>query len=83
MLRTELEKSGFLISDYTTKLQSSEQCGMGPQTDTQINGTRYNLEINPYTYDQFIYNRGQEHAIEKTVSLVSGAGKTGQLHVEE
>ena len=40
-------------------------------------------EINPYTYDQLIYNNGRINKQEKTVSSISGAGKTGQLHVKE
>ena len=38
--RMELEKSTFLTSDYTTKLQSSRQYDTGTKTDIQINGTR-------------------------------------------
>ena len=32
--RMELEESTFLTSDYTTKLQSSKQCGTGTKTET-------------------------------------------------
>ena len=31
--RMELEESTFLTSDYTTKLQSSRQCGAGTETE--------------------------------------------------
>ena len=34
------EKSTFLTSDYTTKLQSSRQNGTGTKTEIQTNGTR-------------------------------------------
>ena len=37
--KEKLEESGFLISDYTTKLQSSKQYGSGTRTDTEVNGT--------------------------------------------
>ena len=41
-------------------------------------------EIYPHTYGQLIYDKGARIcAGEKTVSLISGAGKTGQLHVKE
>ena len=33
------EKSDSLISDYTRKLLSSQQCGTGTKTEIQINGT--------------------------------------------
>ena len=38
--RMELEESTFLISDYTTKLQSLRQYGAGTITEIQTNGTR-------------------------------------------
>ena len=40
--------------------------------------------INPHINGQLIYDKGiRIHNGEKTVSSVSGAGKTGQLHVKE
>ena len=41
-------------------------------------------EINPHTYGQLIYDKGGKdiHG-EKTVSSISGAGKTGQPNVKE
>ena len=36
----ELEESTFLISDYTTKLQSSKQYGTGTKTEIQTHRTR-------------------------------------------
>ena len=36
----ELEESTFLISDYTTKLQSSKQYGTGTKTEIQTHKTR-------------------------------------------
>ena len=35
----KLEESTFLASDYNTKLQSSGECGTGPKTEIQKNGT--------------------------------------------
>ena len=40
-------------------------------------------EINPCIYDHLIYNKGRIHNGEKTVSSISGAGKTGPLHAKE
>ena len=41
-------------------------------------------EINPHTYGQLIYDKGARiYNGEKAVSSISGAGKTGQLHVKE
>ena len=41
-------------------------------------------EINPRTYGQLIYDKeARIYNGEKTVSSISGAGKTGQLHVKE
>ena len=41
-------------------------------------------EINLHTYGQLIYNKGDKiYNGEKTVSSISGAGKTRQLHVKQ
>ena len=41
-------------------------------------------EINPHTYGQLIYDKGGRiYNGAKTVSSISGAGKTRQLHVKE
>ena len=41
-------------------------------------------EINPHTYGQLIYDKGgKDIQWRKTVSSISGAGTTGQLHVKE
>ena len=41
-------------------------------------------EINPHTYGHLIYGKGgKNYNGEKTASSISGAEKTGQLHVKE
>ena len=41
-------------------------------------------EINAHIYGQLIYNKGgKKYSGGKTVSSMSGGGKTGQLHVKE
>ena len=42
-----------------------------------------NPEINPRTYIQSTTKEAALYNGEKTVSSISGAGKTGQLHVKQ
>ena len=79
----ELEESTCLTSDYTTKLQSSRQ--YGTKTEIQITETKQKaqrqihapMDTLSVTEKAIIYNG------EKTMSLTSGAGKTGQPPVKE
>ena len=41
------------------------------------------LEINPCTYGQSMTKAARISTGEETFSSISGAGKTGQLHVKE
>ena len=81
----ELEDSTCLTSGYTTKPQSSREYSTGTKTEIQINGTKQKaqrqihtpMDTLSLTKEARIYNG------EKTISLTSGAGKTGQPLVKE
>ena len=80
-----MEESTFLTSDYTIKLQSSRQYDTGTKKEIQISGTKQKaqrqihspMDTLSLTKEARIYNG------EKTISLTSGAGKTGQPLVKE
>ena len=81
----KLEESTCLTSGSTTKPQSSRQYGTGTKTEIQINGTKQKAQrlihapkdALSLTKEAKIYNG------VKTISLTSGAGKTGQPLVKE
>ena len=80
----ELEESTFLTSDYTTKLQSSRQYGTGTKAEMQINGTKQKAQRQIHTpKDTLSLTKARIYNGLKTISLTSGAGKTGQPLVKE
>ena len=81
----ELEESTCLTSDYTTKLQSSRQYGTGIKTEIQVNGAKQKAQGQIYTsmHNLSLTKEPRIDNREKTISLTSGAGKTGQPPVKE
>ena len=81
----ELEESSSLTSEYTSELQSSKQYDTGTKTEIKINEAGQKAQKkNPHTYGQLVYDKESRIYIgEKTVSSISGAGKTGQVSVKE
>ena len=83
----ELQESTFLTSDYTTNLQSSRQYGTGTKTTINQWNKTESPKIKPGTHAQLIFGKGGKNIYidnrENTVSLTSGAGKTGQPRVKE
>ena len=65
-----------------TNEHNKTETAQNRHTDQQ--GRMEGSEVNSHTDGQLIYNQGGEniHA-EKTLSSISGTGKTGQLRVKE
>ena len=80
----ELEESTCLTSDYTTKLQSSRQYGIGIDRHSYQWNKIESPAINLCTYGYLILTKeGKIYNGKKIISLTSGAGKTGQPLVKE
>ena len=74
-----LEEPGSLTSDCTTVRVI--KIIWYRNTDNGI--VLESSEINPQNYDHLIYDKARIYNGTKTVSLITGAGKTGQLHAKE
>ena len=81
----ELEESTCLTSEYTTKIQSLRQYATDTKTEIQINGTKKKAWIKTHTpmYTLSLTKESKIYNGENTISLTSGAGKTGQPLVKE
>ena len=79
----ELEESTCLISDYTTELQSSRQHGTGTKKYRSMEQNRKPRGKSTHTHTLFLIKEARIYNGEKTISLTSGTGKTGQLPVKD
>ena len=87
MLRKKNGTGGINLPDirYTTKLQPSRQYGTGAKTEIQINGTKQKAQryVHAPKHTLSLTKEARIYNGEKTISLTSGAGKTGQPLVKE
>ena len=83
--KTELEKSTFLTSDYTTKPQSSRKYGTGRKTEIQTNGMRQKAQRQTHTSmgNLSLTKAARMYNGEKTISSMNSARETVQLYVKE
>ena len=81
----ELEESTCLTSGSTTKPQSTREYGTGTKTEIQINETKSKAQryIHPPMDTLSLTKEARIYNGLKTISLTSGAGKTGQPLVKE
>ena len=81
----ELVESTCLTSGSTTKPQSSRQYGTGTKTEIYANGARQKAQKQSHAPKATLFLTEEERIYNglKTISLTSGAGKSGQPLVKE
>ena len=83
----ELEESTCLSSGYTTSSNSHQDSIVLAQRQKckSVEQNRKPRDKSTHLWTPYLRQRRQEHTIlgEKTISLTSGAGKTGQPLVKE
>ena len=86
-LNRERRTGGINLPDFRLykKPQSSRQYGTGTKTDIQINGTKQKAQREIHTPMDILSSTKEARIYNglKTISLTSGAGKTGQPLVKE
>ena len=80
--KPELEERGFWTPEYTTKPHQYNN-STSTATEIQIHGTGYKAQRYTATATQSMTKEARTYSRERTISSITGAGKTEQLHVKE
>ena len=81
ILKNKIQVGGITLPDFRQSYSNQDSVILA-QKQTYRPMEQDMPEINPDTYGQLIFNKGDKN-IKETVSSASGAGKTGQLHINQ